>query len=114
MTYQSLLSAIYANYDQLWAGWNIEMDRAGDVGVYTFLPEGYDAAASLDDAVYSYWTIDKVRDYLDKGGQSCEDLESLVDDVSVAEEFLVMIIESPDDSRGRPVHVHRIARVGFN
>jgi hypothetical protein len=64
VTYSSLLSAIYSNYDGLRSSWAAEMDRTENIGVYAFLPENYSAASSLDDVALTYWTIDQVRAYL--------------------------------------------------
>ncbi len=114
MTYSTLLSAIYAAYDRLWEEWTSEMERAGDAGVFIFLPEGYTEAGSFREVSYTYWTIERVRVLLKEGGQTHAGLDALVEDISVADEFLVMIVEDVGDAHARAVHVHRIGKFGFN
>lgn len=114
MTYPSLLSAIYANYDRLLSAWDAEMDRRENIGVFAFLPEGYSAARSFDDTAFIYWTIDQVRAYLVKGGETDEGFQDLFDDFEFGEEFLVMIIEYLGDEKKHAVHVHKITNVGLN
>ena len=114
MTYSALLTAIYADYDRLWSTWTAEMEREGGIGTIVFLPEGYKAAEGLDRASFAYWTDERARSYLVDAGISPDGFDSLLEDVSVAEEFLVMIVEEIGETGGRAVHVHRIGRIGTN
>lgn len=114
MTYTSLLSAIYSNYDRLRASWDAEMDRTENIGVCAFLPENYSAASSLDDVALIYWPIDKVRAYLTRGGQSDDGFQDLFDDFEFGEEFIVMIVEYLGDESKHAVHVHKITKAGLN
>jgi hypothetical protein len=113
MTYPSLLTALYANFDSLWARWTSEVDRAGDIGVFTFLPEWYTNAVAFRDAAFAFWPLDRAHEYLQEG-HSNGDFGEFADDVEVAEEFLVMIVEPPGGTEGRPVHVHKIRRIERN
>ncbi len=114
MTYASLLSAIYANFDRLWPAWTAEMERAGEIGVYAYFPASYGEVASFEEVKCSYWTVERVRAFLKEGGQQVEGFEELVEDLAVAEEFLVMILATPDSMGRRPVHVHRIGRLSLS
>jgi hypothetical protein len=114
MTYTTLLSAIYTNYDKLLSAWDAEMERTENIGVFAFLPEGYYPANSFGDVAYIYWTIDRVRGYLKTGGQTDDGFEDLFDDFEFGEEFLVMIIEYLGDNKKHAVHVHKITKVGLN
>ena len=114
MTYSSLLSSIYANYAKLLSAWNAEMDRTEDIGVFSFLPEGFSTAEKFGDVAYTYWTIEEVRGYLKVGGQIDDGFEVLFDDFEFGEEFLVMVIEYLGDDKKHAVHVHKITKVGLN
>ena len=114
MTYSALLTAIYADYDKLWDAWTAEMERAEDIGMFVFIPEGYKRADALGQASYSYWTTERARAYVEEMGLSLEGFEELVNDIVVAEEFLVMIVEEGGGLRRKSVHVHRVGRLGVN
>jgi hypothetical protein len=114
MTYPELLSAIYARYDSLLASWDAEMQQADTVGVFAFLPEGYSRTATLDDAEYSFMTIDDVKKYLKVGRQNDLGFLELLNDFNYGEEFLVMIIECDEPNDRNAIHIHKITRVGMN
>jgi hypothetical protein len=114
MTYSTLLSAIYANYDKLLSAWDAAMDRTENIGVFAFLPKGYASVESMKEAAYVYWTIDQVRGYLKSGGQTDDGFEALFEDFEFGEEFLVMIVEYLGDKKKHSVHVHKITKVGLN
>ncbi len=114
MTYPSLLAAIYADFDTLWAAWSAEMEKTGDPGLFIFLPAGYREASALARVSCAYWDVERTRSYLEQGGESSDGLDALVDDLSVAEEFLVMIVEEDSDPRRRSVHIHRITKLERN
>ena len=93
MTYPVLLSVVFASYDRLLAQWDEEMEKAGNIGVFAFLPEGYTTVPCLQDARYTFWPLDVVKAYLFKGGKTDEGLLELLKDFEFGEEFLVMIVE---------------------
>lgn len=114
MTYPELLSAIYAHYDTLLVLWDGAMERADTIGVFAFLPEGYSGIGTLDDAEFSFMTIDEMKKFLKVGKQNDLGFFEVLNDFNYGEEFLVMIVEH-DELNGRDaIHIHKITRVGMN
>jgi hypothetical protein len=114
MTYQDLLSEIYANYTTLLQSWDAEMEKAENIGAYVFLPDGYCHSKVLSETKSEFWTLPEVQAYLVAGGETDNGLFELLVDFEFGEEFLVMIVEYLGDARKHAVHVHKITKVGLN
>ena len=114
MTYPELLSAVYAHFDTLLSDWDAEMEKADNVGVFAFVPEGYARRAALDETEYSFMTVDEVKKFLGVGKQNDLGLLDLLNDFNYGEEFLVMIVERVGSDNRQAVHIHKITRVGMN
>ncbi len=114
MTYPSLLTAIYVNYDRLLHAWESEREKAESIGVLAFLPDDYGTAQGFEECRYSYWPISQVTVYLQSSGLTDEGYRDLLDVFEYGEQFLVMIVEPLDEGRRKAVHIHKITRLGVN
>jgi len=114
MTYPSLLSAIYADYDRLLPAWEAEREKTKSMGVFAFLPDGYAASLTLTESQYTFWPISRVGAYLHSVGLTDDGYLDLLEGFESGEEFLVMIVESTGEREKQAVHIHRITRVGMN
>jgi hypothetical protein len=118
MTYPELLSAIYGGYERLIVSWNAEMENAGSLGAFVFMPEGYASAIRLNEVKYQYWSMDRIREFvgLDVEGDAERHREflDLLRGFAFGNEFLVLIVESLPGEKRRAVHLHRITNVGTN
>jgi hypothetical protein len=114
MTYRSLLSAIYTDFDRLLPGWEAEREKAGSIGVFAFLPYGYAASLTLTGSRYTYWPISRVGVYLESVGLTDDGYLDLLEGFAFGQEFLVMIVEFTGEREKLAVHIHKITRVGVN
>jgi hypothetical protein len=114
VTYSDLLTALYERYDQLLPLWDAQVAQMNNTGAFVFFPDSYVSAESLDQVKYDFWTIDRIQDYITKGGQTDDGLKELLDGIVVGEDFLVMIVEPDQNIKGYDVHVHKITQLGLN
>jgi len=113
MTYSSLLTAIYNDYDRLLPAWESEREDAGAAGVFAFFPDDYATARDLAGCAYAFWPRPRVADYLHSVGLTDEGYMELLEGFEPGAEFLVMIVERLGEEK-KAVHIHRITRLGAN
>jgi hypothetical protein len=114
VTYRDLLTALYEKYDQLLPLWDAQVAQMNNTGAFVFFPDSYLSAESLDQVKYDFWTIDRIQDYITKGGQTDDGLMELLDGIMIGEDFLVMIVEPDQNTKAYSVHLHKITQLGLN
>ena len=111
LIYSELLTAIYGHFDRLL---NSPISTTEPDGAFVFLPEGYAAAVDFDEVHYEFWPVQRIRQYLQAGGQTDEGLMDLIEDLEPGEEFLAMIVGQDEGVQLRTVHIHKITDLGLN
>lgn len=111
MKYNELLTAIYGHFDQLL---HAPISTTETDGAFVFLPEAYAGADSFDQIRVEFWPVQKIRPFLQVGGQTAEGLMDLIENLESGEEFLAMIVEQEEGTRMRIVHIHKITNLGLN
>ncbi len=111
MKYDELLTAIYGHFDRLL---NTPVSTTETDGAFVFLPETYDGAETFDEVGFEFWPVQRIRRFLEAGGQTDEGLIDLIESLEPGEEFLAMIVEQEEGTQMRIVHIHRIANLGLN
>lgn len=111
MKYSELLTAIYGHFDRFL---NTPVSTRETDGAFVFLPEDYAAAEGFDEIRFEFWPVQRIRSFLEAGGQTDEGFMDLMEDLETGEEFLAMVVEQEEGTRRRIVHIHKIARLGLN
>lgn len=111
MTYPDLITSLYEHFAKLYPQWKRAVGEQG-FGALVFLPEMYVPASTFDDAPHVFWTGPRVREYFEQGGLGDASWEEFLQQLDPEAEFLALIVQDPDESGRRAVHLHRIFHVG--
>ena len=111
MTYPELVTSLYEHFSKLYPQWKHAVAEQG-LGAFVFLPHMYVPASTFDDAPHLFWIESRVREYFEANGLEDTSWEEFLQQLDPEAEFLALIVQDPDESGRRGVHLHRIFHVG--
>lgn len=106
MTHASIITHLYANFSLYRDQWSKQFNETGESGALVFLPD--------KELVWEWWSIPKIRDYIQEGGLDDREMLDGLEESRTAGDFLVLVIEYVDGPRKQKAHFHRMSKVQLN
>jgi hypothetical protein len=106
MSHSSILAHIYSNFSRYQDLWNAKREETEELGALVFLP-----GKELE---CEWWDVEAIREYIRQGGLDDRELIQDLDESTLGEDFLVLVIEYCDGPAKQKASFHRISKANLN
>ncbi|MCC6397284.1 MAG: hypothetical protein IT282_09710 [Bacteroidetes bacterium] len=106
MSHSTIITDIYSNFSRYHELWLAKRAETGELGALVFLP-----GKELE---CEWWSIEAIREYIRQGGLDDRELIQDLDESSLGEDFLVLVIEYCGGPAKQKASFHRISKANLN
>jgi len=106
MTHASIIAHIYSHFPRYRDLWNAKRKETEELGALVFLP-----GKELE---CEWWSVEAIREYIRQGGLDDRELIQDLDESTLGEDFLVLVVEYCNGPAKQKASFHRISRANLN